>query len=246
MDYPEPPHLEFHFFIPDATAEESLLQVARAAEAAGETICGTAATVDREMSFEPEDLEAFLHQQEAVRKLGLRGPLGPDEEAPALLLRERISEEAARQTGPPVAIAMPGGPFGGPAEMHGEGVRQAAGTRVYEQFRRLVEQIEPAYAAITVELEMSAPHDLRAVSDLMQFQDFYVGEEFIGAEAVERLADEADPGVYTEEIGTGRYFANWVYNPSGTGSQSQVDYGLAQEAIRAITTAAEVDDDTWR
>lgn len=120
----------------------------------------------------------------------------------------------------PVVLWQEGRAFTGLSTHHAERRR---GLQAYELFRRLVVRVRPAYAAITVEIGMECPTDLRADPRTRSFGDCFLSGAAIGDTALTRVrALASELGGYAEPVADGYYFSTHSpFNPPPASASSR-------------------------
>jgi hypothetical protein len=149
----------------------------------------------------------------------------------------RISPEAAIVDKHPLVIWTDGDVFSHLLSPQERAQAQAVGEQVYRLFRALVERLEPSYAAITSEIPLECPTDLRSDPRSGAFREFFVKRVFLGARNTDRLR-ELFADAYIEEIAGGLYVSCYEFsNPEGNSLDSEAALFKSYEVAKLIAGA---------
>jgi len=123
-----------------------------------------------------------------------------------------ISPEAVGVDMHPLAIRTAGGFFSAPGKRSATAARKY-GARVYARFLALVQSLDPAYAAITIEYSLECPTDLRHDPRSYAFRDCFINEQYVGI-AILRRAKNLFADAYVEILSKGLYVScSSPFNP---------------------------------
>jgi hypothetical protein len=136
----------------------------------------------------------------------------------------------------PVSIWTDGDAFSGPRTFSREqaSLARKIGRQAYRRFLALVERLQPAYGAITVEWELECPSALRQDSRSYAFSDFYVSQRFVGMAGIDRLKT-LFANAYVEPVGDGVYISSYQYfNPDGMQLDNRLAYAKSAGVVEMI------------
>lgn len=238
---PHPPFVEVGIY-DDARSEQEVFQgfldclVDRGARPTGRgrALKGVGPTGVFEGPTDPEALDVRVDRLEDVHQL-----VGPDERLVEVEVAGGVGDpsRAARLTylrvervhlatdRHPVALWASGDAFSGPAT----GRTRAAGKEVRQLFEAVVNVVDPAYGAVTVDVPLASPGQIVAdTACWWDYRNFYVSRAYVGAAAFSRIAD-ASSGLDVTLSSKGLF----VFSTSAFGGPD----GNHEPAARAFTHA---------
>jgi hypothetical protein len=254
---PNPPFLEFGFYFGVTPERDALTQLVKVLLQGGAKFGGTASVhrgkgVRDELFASIHDLEletvsvsnsadmGLLLADPNIRliQVDMEGASGMTRELIEPVGYQSISSTAAHIDRHPLAVRTEAAPFSGPpSQPAGSGAKEA-GKQAYLRFRFLVAELRPAYSAITIEYALECPADLRSDPRSLAFRDFYVSEQFIGADKL-RVVENLFEGAFQERIGDGLYVSSSdVFNPMGVGKDAEESAWQSVEVAKLIALSA--------
>jgi hypothetical protein len=171
----------------------------------------------------------------------LDGAIGISHDASEVVTYVSVSDEASRTDHHPLAICTEGELFCGTGELRPKVARKAraAGMQVYERFRVLVDALRPAYGAITVEIPLCCPTDLRRDPRSLAFRDFFVARTFFGGSIMTKL-EALFTGAFVEPVGDGVYVScSKEFNPEARNVDGDIVQWRSVEMGKLVAAAAE-------
>jgi len=115
-----------------------------------------------------------------------------------------------------IEILSEGAVFCGPPGNKPSSAERRMGKHARETFLSVVEVLSPAYATITVEIELKNPWELAHGLSYRAFSDFFVNEGYIGPENAHRIS-KMYRGAYIEKVKNGLYVSCYgPFNPNDT------------------------------
>lgn len=150
-----------------------------------------------------------------VIEVYMDGAIGIARDAAEIVTYVSISPEATRTDRHPLAILTEGWLFEGTFPKKYPKQARKAGRQAYKRFCSLIDSENPAYAAITREISLECPTDLRRDPRSYAFLDFFVSRKFLGASNLTKVKNIFQ-GAYIEEVGDGLYIScTKEFNPEG-------------------------------
>lgn len=231
MKRPDPPYLGLNFYFARADEADAFSSLFKTLLRLGAQFCGEA-TLRRGDGIRGEPfaaitdsplpqtvtldnatlLQLLADPDVRVIQVLMEGAIGTPPDATEILSYTSISPQASNTDQHPLAIWSEGELFSGPFKHTRR--TQLEGRRVYERFRDLVAASRPDYAAITNEMGLECPTDLRRDPRSYAFKDFYVSEDFLGRAKLVKL-HEWFQDAYREELADGVYIScNRAFNPN--------------------------------
>lgn len=250
-----PPFLELGFYfanIPEADAFAHLVTalIGNGAKLTGEASARRGAGV-KDMSFAsindsplPEPLTAdvstimrYLTDPDVrIIEVYMGGAIGITVNTAEILTYLSISPEAVRTDKHPIAILTEGELFSGTLRHEFSQSARKAGMQVYHSFCALIEALQPAYAAITVENPLECPTDLRRDPRSLAFCDFFVSRAYIGALKL-RIIQTFFQGAFIESMGDGIYIScTEEFNPEGRSLDAEYAQRQSVEVAKLIAS----------
>jgi hypothetical protein len=130
-----------------------------------------------------------------------------------------------------VSIWTDGEIFSGDLRQDYADARFRAGRQIYQRFCALVEAINPSYAAITSELPLMCPVDLRRDPDRSIFRDFFVNRSYCDVVTFNRI-QELFRDAYIETLKNGVYISSTEEcNPRG------ININITDAVYQSVETA---------
>jgi hypothetical protein len=150
-----------------------------------------------------------------------------------------ISREAVRTDKHPMAILTEGELFSGTLRHDFPQRARKAGMQVYHRFFALIEALQPAYAAITVENPLECPTDLRRDPRSLAFCDFFLSRAYIGASKL-RTIQTLFTGAFIEPMGDGLYIScTEEFNPEGRSLDAEYAQRRSVDVAKLIASVGD-------
>jgi hypothetical protein len=253
---PDPPFLELGFYFGDQPEADSfaclvtkLMELGASLTGAGSAHRGpdirtksfasmTDQPLPKPVTVSADSLTSIF-KDPAIRivELAMKDPIGIAQNAPGLVSYVSISPQAALIDRHPLAVITEGEVFCGALRDDFKESRHKAGIKVYNRFRELVQKLEPAYAAVTIEYPLQCPADLRRDPRSLAFRDFFVSERYLGSRGLARVK-EIFNGAFIEPITNGLYVScNEDFNPEGRNLNNESAQWLSVDAAKLIAFA---------
>jgi hypothetical protein len=234
MKRPEPPLLGLSFYFADISEADAFSRLVMALLHMGAKFTGHASvhrgagvrnrpfasTIDEPIP-EPVTLDISVMTQILtepdirVIEIYIDGAIGIARDTAEIISYVSISSEASHTDRHPLAIWTEGWLFEGTFPKKYPKRSRKAGRQVYELFCSLIESEKPAYAAITTEIFLECPADLRRDPRSYAFLDFFVSGKFLGTSNLTKI-QKIFHGAYVEEVGDGLYIScTKNFNPEG-------------------------------
>lgn len=228
---PEPPYLELSFYSRRQNESETLLRIVESSLAKGAQLEGKvyvhhgnglrdkafASITDQVLVPLPlssaTQLKDYMSDPDLrVVQITLTGLFSENELN--LATRVSISQQASVHDHHPLAIWLHDLVWHGlPEGSLDEEEVAKAGAAVYQRFKEFVLELQPSYAAITVEYSLECPFDLKYDPRTYAFKDFYVSAAYLRSEHMDVLR-EVFRKAYLEELEQGLYVSTTRYfNP---------------------------------
>lgn len=185
------------------------------------------------------DLEHWLNAPNTrLVRVNLKDAVGAWSGATDIVTYLGVSREAAQVDRHPLCVWTDGWIFTGDfREMYPEEMCRI-GRRVYGRFCRLVQELRPAYGAITIEYPLECLADLRLDPRSLAFRDFYVSRAFVGEHGFGEILRLSKQG-YVELLSEGAYISySREYNPVGL--TSEAGSSLSGDIARIVARAGGV------
>ena len=234
MKKPGPPFLEFGFYFGDVPETDAFERLVTALLEGGAKFAGTGAAHrgpkirdekfasihDQELETVPlRDLtdmtQCLADPDTRLIQVYLEGASGITSGLIEPVGYLSVSSEAALIDRHPLAIWTEATLFSGPPGQQISERAKDAGKQAYQRFRFLVEKLRPSYAAITVEYALECPADLRRDARSLAFRDFFVSEQYLGADKL-KMVEGLFRDAFIERIGDGLYIScSEIFNPMG-------------------------------
>lgn len=257
MKQPDAPFVELNFYFASRTERDALLQVLTAVVDRGATFTGEGrAHKGAAINGQPfGSITSELLQPVAITSLAdvqhrlddpatrlvqvyLANVTGTVSDTIEIVTFASISSEAAKRDRHPVSILTEGEVFTGTLRNAHTKRAQRVGLRLYQQFRALVEQLDPSYAAITFEYGMECPTDLQADPRSYAFRDFYISRSYMRSSDVDRI-QAMFSGAYIESLTNGVYIScTNRLNPQQGAIEAGQATQLSSDVARIIATYA--------
>lgn len=255
MKRPAPPFLELGFYfanIPEADAFTHLVTalIGNGAKLTGEASVRRGVGV-KDMAFSsitdsplPEPLttdvstimQSLTDPDVRIIEVYMDGAIGLTLNTAEILTYLSISPEAVRTDKHPLAILTEGEVFSGTLRQEFPQRARKAGKQVYHRFCALIEALQPAYAAITVENTLECPTDLRRDPRSLSFCDFFVSRAYIGASKL-RTIQTFFSGAFIEPMGDGLYIScTKEFNPEGRSLDTEYAQRQSVEVAKLIAS----------
>jgi len=248
--------LKVSFYWPARTEAEALRELVAALVSQGARFTGEAyvhrgagirdepfASPTDELSHQVyiSDLRSLARQMRdantRVVSVEMSGATGANRGIVEIVTYVRISESSVGRDRHPLTIRTEGWMFCGTFRQSHARRAKRVGRAVYGRLRLLVERLEPAYAAITIEEFMECPTDLSRGPSSISFTDFYVSAGFLGEPDLSRVRN-LFPTAYAEPIADGVYIScTSEFNPAGASVDPLEASFLSVEAGKIIGAA---------
>lgn len=249
MKRPTPPFLELSFYFAEMADTDALVHVLAALTSEGAQFAGSGMVHSgrrigeaqfsgiNDALLEAVSLnnldEAKIYATVADIRLvqvEMRGASAAGRTRSELITYISISPGAMLNDHHPIAIWTTGALFSGPADKSRRRQRRRVGSQIQQRFLDLIRILRPSYAAVTVEIALECPTDLRIDARTGAFQEFYVSENYLGAHRMSRVLNSF-PNAYRETIADGWYISCWGdFNPQGR----EVEHGEANKGSSAV------------
>jgi len=229
-----PPILGLNFYFPNLLEADAFMHLAITLLNLGATFTGDASVHHeaniRSKSFAsitdnplPEDIkldtsnlrQILLEPNHRVIQIKMRNASGIQTETDEVITYLSISPSASQRDRHPLAIWTEGWLFEGSSSRKNSGQSQKEGRKLYNRFCTLIKELRPAYAAITIEISLECPTDLRYDPRSYAFLNFFVNEDFLGKSNLSRI-EGLFQNAYIEQVDGGLYIScSKEFNPRG-------------------------------
>lgn len=260
---PNPPFLELNFYIADLHETDAFLKLITSLVALGAQFTGkgsahigpdvsnsTFASIS-DMAREKitvssmADVERYIADPDhRLIDVSMLDATNTVHDVAEIVTLQSISEEAAQVDQHPLAIWTDGDLTSGPPSYRPKHNKRAmeVGGQIYRRFQALIESLQPAYAAITVEYGLECPADLKLNPKSLAFEDFFVSRSYLGASSINRIQDLFSDA-YIETVGDGIYVSCFeMFNPEGKSCDSKYATTQSFKVAEIIASSTQVED----